>query len=148
MVILGMGALRRADGQAVMALARQIAEDTGMITEGWNGFNMLHTAASRVAGLDMGFVPGKGGKDVAAILKSAAKAEMKLVWLLGADEVDMSVLSDSFVIYQGHHGDAGAAGGSLRVHMCRLRAVLQLVPHFRRELRPASRHDVGHRLAH
>ena len=31
-----------------------------------------------------------------------------LVWLLGADELDMSALSDSFVIYQGHHGDAGA----------------------------------------
>ena len=31
-------------------------------SEGWNGFNVLHTAASRVGGLDMGFVPGEGGK--------------------------------------------------------------------------------------
>ena len=73
MLILGMGALSRADGQAVMALARQIAEDTGMVTDSWNGFNVLHTAASRVAGLDMGFVPGKGGKDVAAMLKAASQ---------------------------------------------------------------------------
>ena len=113
MLILGMGALNRADGQAVMALARQIAEDTGMVTDSWNGFNVLHTAASRVAGLDIGFVPGKGGKDVAAMLKAANKGEMKLVWLLGADELDMSALSDSFVIYQGHHGDAGAAAADV-----------------------------------
>ena len=113
MLILGMGALSRADGQAVMALARQIAEDTGMVTDGWNGFNVLHTAASRVAGLDIGFVPGKGGKDVAAMLKAAAKGEMELVWLLGADELDMSALSDSFVIYQGHHGDAGATAADV-----------------------------------
>ena len=46
MLILGMGALSRADGQAVMALARQIAQDNGMVKDSWNGFNVLHTAAS------------------------------------------------------------------------------------------------------
>ena len=65
---------------------------------------MLHSAASRVAGLDLAFVPGKGGSDVAEMLKG----DMEVVYLLGADEIDMSRLGQAFVIYQGSHGDAGA----------------------------------------
>ena len=79
-----------------------------MVKGGWNGFNVLHTAAARVGGLDLGFVPGKGGRDVAGILEGAAKGDIKLVYLLGADEIDMDGLGDAFVVYQGHHGDAGA----------------------------------------
>ena len=112
MLILGQGALARADGAAVLARARQIAEEFGMVrdggADGWNGFNMLHTAAARVGGLDLGFVPGAGGRDTDAILDGAASGEIEVVWLLGADEIDMARLGTAFVIYQGHHGDAGA----------------------------------------
>jgi len=108
MLILGQGALARADGAAVMAAARQIAGNTGMVSADWNGFNILHTAAARVAGLDLGLVPGEGGRDVAGILDGAAVGEIEVVYLLGADEIDTSKLANAFVIYQGHHGDAGA----------------------------------------
>ncbi len=108
MIVLGMGALARPDGAAVLAAARQIAEKFGMVRDDWNGFNVLHTAAARVAGLDLGLVPGAGGKDVAAILDAAGSGEIALVYLLGADEIDMERLGDAFVVYQGHHGDAGA----------------------------------------
>jgi NADH-quinone oxidoreductase subunit G len=108
MLIVGQGALARPDGSAVLALARQIAADFGLVKDGWNGFNVLHTAAARVGGLDIGFVPGTGGRDVAGILDGAAKGEIEVVYLLGADEVDTSRLGKAFVVYQGHHGDAGA----------------------------------------
>jgi NADH-quinone oxidoreductase subunit G len=108
MLILGMGALARRDGAAVLAAAREIAAQTGMIGEGWNGFNVLHTAAARVGGLEIGFVPGQGGKGTAEILESAEKGEMAVVYLLGADEIDTAKLKKAFVVYQGHHGDAGA----------------------------------------
>ena len=108
MIVVGQGALARADGAAVLATARQIAETTGMVSDGWNGFNVLHRAASRVAALDLGFVPGAGGRDVAGILDGAAAGEIETVYLLAADEIDVSKLEKSFVIYQGHHGDAGA----------------------------------------
>ncbi len=49
---------------------------------------MLHTAASRVAGLDLGFVPGKGGRDVDAILVARTRARSTSLYLLGADEID------------------------------------------------------------
>ena len=108
MIIVGQGALTRDDGAAVLAAARSIADTTGMITEDWNGFNVLHMAAGRVAGLDLGLVPGEGGKDVAGILDGAVSGDIGVVYLLAADEIDASKLANAFVVYQGHHGDAGA----------------------------------------
>ncbi|MBE7637597.1 NADH-quinone oxidoreductase subunit G [Sneathiella sp. P13V-1] len=108
MIIIGQGALSREDGAAVLALAKKMADDFGVVNDGWNGFNVLHTAASRVAGLDLGLVPGEGGKDVAGILAAAEAGDVDVVYLLGADELDTSKLEKSFVIYQGSHGDAGA----------------------------------------
>jgi NADH-quinone oxidoreductase subunit G len=109
MLIVGQGAVARPDGSAILAAARTIAEGFGMIADNWNGFNVLHTAAARVGGLDLGLVPGKAGADVEGILKAAGKGEIKAVYLLGADEIDTDRLGDAFVIYQGHHGDRGAA---------------------------------------
>jgi NADH-quinone oxidoreductase subunit G len=108
-LILGMGALARSDGAAVLALARQAAENLGLVREGWNGFNVLHTAAARVGGLLLGFLPGPGGKDRDAILAGAISGEIQAVFLLGADELPAGSLGKAFVVYQGHHGDAGAA---------------------------------------
>jgi NADH-quinone oxidoreductase subunit G len=108
MLILGQGPLRRADGAAVLALARQLAESANMVRDDWNGFNMLHLAAARVAGLDLGFVPGQRGRDVAGIVAGCAAGEIDVLYLLGADEIDTGKLGAAFVVYQGHHGDAGA----------------------------------------
>jgi NADH-quinone oxidoreductase subunit G len=109
MLILGAGALARPDGAAILDAAAQIARNTGMIGPagegGWNGFNVLHTAAARVGALDLGFLPQKGGKDTVAILDAASR---DVVYLLGADEIDTKKLGKAFVVYQGSHGDAGA----------------------------------------
>jgi NADH-quinone oxidoreductase subunit G len=108
MLILGMAALTRADGAAILAAAKAVADTCGLVKDGWNGFNVLHTAAARVGGLDLGFVPGTGGKDTRGILDAAGKGEIEVVYLLGADEIDTAKLGKAFVIYQGHHGDRGA----------------------------------------
>ncbi len=112
MIIVGSGAVARTDGAALLNLAAKIASDTGMIGPagsadegGWNGFNVLHTAASRVAALDLGFVKGR---DVAGIIDGAQKGEIDFIYLLGADECDVGHLGRAFVVYQGSHGDAGA----------------------------------------
>ncbi len=104
LTIVGAGALARADGAAILAQARALAS----VSEDWNGFGVLHTAASRVGGLDLGFLPGEGGLDVAGMLDAAASGALKTVYLLGADELDAAKLADAFVIYQGAIGDAGA----------------------------------------
>jgi NADH-quinone oxidoreductase subunit G len=104
MLIVGQGALMRSDGSAVLAMARQIAEDHGMVSDDWNGFNVLHTAAARVGGLDLGLV----SDGVDSILDGCSSGAVEVVYLLGADEFDTDKLGNAFVIYQGHHGDAGA----------------------------------------
>src|SRR5690606_32231331 len=68
MIIVGQGALARPDGAAVLGLAAKIAQAVGALTPEWNGFGVLHTAAGRVGALDVGFVPGKDGKDVAGMM--------------------------------------------------------------------------------
>ncbi len=91
-VIVGMGALREADGMAVLAHAMQLAENTG------SKLMVLHTAASRVGAMDVGAIT-KGGMET-------AMDGAEVVYNLGADEVEIS--EGPFVIYQGSHGDRGA----------------------------------------
>jgi NADH-quinone oxidoreductase subunit G len=109
MLIIGQGALSRNDGGAVLALAKKIADSFGLVSEEWNGFNMLHTAAARVGGLDLGLLPGEGGKTAPEMLDGS----LEVLFLLGADEIDTSKLDNSFVIYQGSHGDAGASAADV-----------------------------------
>jgi NADH-quinone oxidoreductase subunit G len=108
LIVLGMGALARDDGAAVLAMARELVDRLGAVRADWNGFAVLHAAAARVGGLDLGLVPGEGGRDVAGILAGCEKREIDVVYLLAADEIDTGRLGKAFVIYQGHHGDAGA----------------------------------------
>jgi NADH-quinone oxidoreductase subunit G len=93
---LGSGAL----GAALAASAPFIKND------GWNGFNVLHTAAARMAGLLLGYSQKGGIADI-------EKAKPELVILLGADEVPAANFSKAFKVYVGHHGDKGAAQADL-----------------------------------
>jgi len=108
MIIVGQGALARPDGGAILSAAKAIADNCGLVKDGWNGFNVLHNAAARVGALDLGFVPGQGGQDVAGIQAAAQSGAVKVVYLLGADELDTTKFGKAFVIYHGSHGDAGA----------------------------------------
>jgi NADH-quinone oxidoreductase subunit G len=103
MIIIGQGALARPDGAAILAAAAKLASTVGAVTAEWNGFGVLHTAAARVGGLDLGFVPGAGGANAAQML-----TVMDVLFLLGADELDFSAKSAGFTVYIGSHGDAGA----------------------------------------
>ena len=103
MLIVGASALARADGAAVASLAAKAALDLGAVKDGWNGYSVLHSAASRVGALDLGFVPGPGGLSARQM---AAFGTLDILFLLGADELD--VAPGAFVVYIGTHGDRGA----------------------------------------
>ncbi|KQP10714.1 NADH dehydrogenase [Methylobacterium sp. Leaf99] len=103
LVIVGMGALARPDGAAILSAAATLARDIGAVTPEWNGFGVLHTAAARVGALDLGFVPGEGSLDLAAMVQGGA---LDVLFNLGADEVEIA--PGAFVVYQGTHGDRGA----------------------------------------
>ncbi len=108
LIIVGQGALARKDGATVLSAAATLAVTCKAVTADWNGFNVLHTAASRVAGLDLGFVPGPTGRDVESIVRGAKASEVDFVYLLGADEIPGEQFGKAFVVYQGTHGDQGA----------------------------------------
>jgi NADH-quinone oxidoreductase subunit G len=97
-VIVGGAALKVPGGQAA-TLA--LVESLGLIRDGWNGYNVLHTAAARMGGLILGYAQSGG-------MTSLAGHAPKLLFLLGADEMDFAAFPNSFKVYVGHHGDKGA----------------------------------------
>lgn len=103
MIIIGQAALSGPDGAIVLNTAREIA-DKYCVTEDWNGFNVLHTAAARVGGLDLGLTTEGGVKSIS---DDAQSGKLKAVFLLGTDEIDTSAFKDTFVVYIGSHGDEG-----------------------------------------
>ena len=116
MIVVGDAALRGADGYQTLKAAHELAKSVGAIVstedDKWAGFGVLHTAASKVGALDIGFLPGEGGKSAADLLATNC-ADLKTVILLGVDDIPMSSLGDTFVIYVGSHGDAGASRADL-----------------------------------
>ena len=101
-IIVGMGALCGPSGPAALAAARTLVERFSLVREGWNGFNLLHTAAARVGALDIGFTAEGGVQGI-----SQDAAQLKLLFLHGADEIDTAAFADTFTVYVGHHGDRG-----------------------------------------
>jgi len=99
MVVLGMSGLRREDAAAVKAAVANLVKNVpNLLTDSWNGFNVLHTAAARVGALELGFVPS-----------GDCSTPAEFVYLMGADDFNEDqVPADAFVVYQGHHGDKGA----------------------------------------
>ncbi len=103
MLILGRHALTRADGAALLAVAWQIAAANNMLQAEWHGFNLLHRFGGQHGALDVGFV---SGQPMAKMLSGGVDA----LWVLGADGLDLAAVpASTFVVVQGHHGEAAAA---------------------------------------
>ena len=96
-LILGGAGLGKGALDASLALATKYK----LVRDGWNGFNVLHMAASRMGGLMLGYAQKGGVADL-------VKAKPKMVISLGADEVDYTKFAGSMIVYIGHHGDKGA----------------------------------------
>ena len=98
MIIVGGGGLAV---PGVHGAALALADKIGAVRDGWNGFNVVHMAASRMGGLMLGYAQPGGIADIVA-------AKPKLAFFLGADEVDFSAFKKTLKVYVGHHGDKGA----------------------------------------
>ncbi len=109
MIIIGSAALKGEGAINNLIAAAKLAKGYGALKQGWNGFNIMHQSASRVAGLEIGFVPGDGGQSTTEIMHNAKNDQLEFLYLLGADEMITGDLGNTFVVYQGSHGDKGAA---------------------------------------
>ncbi len=113
LIIVGEGAVSHGAahskqiGRDTIALAAKLATGAN-VAEGWNGFALLHNAAGRVGGIDIGFVPHDGGVCSADQIGFANEGKLDVLFLLGADEYQLPPAGKSFVVYVGTHGDAGA----------------------------------------
>ena len=54
LLLAGHELLRRPDRDELLRALHALADNAGVVKDGWNGFNVLHRAAARVAGLDLG----------------------------------------------------------------------------------------------
>src|SRR5690606_31238303 len=106
MIIVGIEALSGENGASMLNCIKKIAEKYNMVNDEWNGFNLLHNNASLTGALDIGFTSKNTNRR--EIIEKAVKNEIKAVYLLGVDSDDIQQLENSFVIYQGSHGEKGA----------------------------------------
>ena len=97
-IILGGGALSI---EGAHGAALKLADKYKLVRDGWNGFNVLHIGASRTGGLMLGYAFDGG-------IRAIAETKPKLLFALGADEMNYEPFKDSFKVFIGHHGDAGA----------------------------------------
>ncbi len=96
-IILGHGGL----AAGALELALSLAVKWKLVRDGWNGFNVLHLAASQMGALMLGYAQAGGIADLAA-------AKPKILVSLGADAIDYGQFADSLKVYIGHHGDRSA----------------------------------------
>ena len=107
-MIIGQGALKGNFGEDYLNLCIELAHNYNFLSDEWNGFNVLHSAASRPGAMEVGFLPGEKGKNLDQIIESYNNESISTLFLLGADEIEINKKNKCFVIYQGHHGDKGA----------------------------------------
>ena len=101
-IIIGSAIAEHPDGKAIFEVIGQFIDGNAMkfITPEWNGYNILQRTASRTGAYDVGFCTPN---------PTVAQTKPKIVFLLGADEIQPSdIPKGAFIIYQGHHGDTGA----------------------------------------
>jgi len=105
-VVVGSTALQRQDGSAIFSSVSRLAEKARTqpgVDQNWKVLNVLQRFASQAGALDLGYRAG---------VASIRQQKPKVLYLLGADEESITRAQlnaqDSFIIYQGHHGDRGA----------------------------------------
>ena len=106
--LIGENLLNRKDGEGILGRIREVAKKYNSFSDKWNGLAILHSSASRVGALEVGFVPGNKGFNTKDIIDGVASNHIKLLWLLGVDDINLNKKPNTFVVYQGHHGDKGA----------------------------------------
>ena len=108
LIIIGTSAINDENGEDVLKICSKISEKYGVINDNFNGLSILQQNISRVGALDLGFYNKKFNNNFQTKIKEEIEENKPVVFLLGLDDIDMSILKDAFVVYLGHHGDSGA----------------------------------------
>lgn len=100
LIIVGQSVFETENDINILKAIAKLALEINAITDDWCGISILQTEASRVGGLDIGFVTANSnGQELVN--------NSDILFLLGADEIDLSQ-NKAFTIYIGTHGDYSA----------------------------------------
>ena len=118
LIIVGDNIFNRQDSMAILEIISRLCVKFPFIQTKkeditWNGYNVLHHAASRVGALDLNFISSKPDFNLDKIYSLSEKKKLDIIYLLGADEIDTTKLKNSFIIYQGHHGGYGSKNADI-----------------------------------
>ena len=108
MIIIGTSAINFGDGQNILKNCAEISNKYNIVNDDFNGLNILQQDISRVGALDIGFYNKNFNHDTLSKIKNHIEINKPVIFLLGLDDIDFSILDEAFVVYIGHHGDAGA----------------------------------------
>ena len=108
LIIIGTSAINTADGKKILetsaALAKKIQKNKDI-----NPLNILYQDISRVGALELNFYNKYFDNNYNLQLKKHIDTNKPVVFLMGLDEVDLSILKNAYVVYLGHHGDKSAS---------------------------------------
>jgi len=107
LIIIGESVLSGKAGEYIFESLKKFLSKNNFITKDWNALNVLNQHASRVGALDLDF-HSITENDNFSFFKKLDNEDFKLIYLLGADNLKFEK-KDKFIIYQGSHGDKGAA---------------------------------------
>jgi NADH-quinone oxidoreductase subunit G len=117
-LVLGQSLFNLQNIPVILHVIQKLIDRYAFIQEDWNGYNVLHTDAALVGGIDVGFVPSQNGYNTDQIITACQQEEIKLVYLLGVDKILLTQFRNAFTIYQGHHGDIAAADADVILPGC------------------------------
>ena len=106
MIIIGDEALRDSQSRNIQNICIEILTKANAFRKDWNGFNIMHNSSSIVGSYDL--LNNYSSISHFEINNQCKTGEIKFLFLLGVDENLYQDYKDTFIVYQGHHGDAGA----------------------------------------
>lgn len=108
-IIIGDGVYRNSEAQKIYSLIGKIIEKYNIIKDDWNGYNLIHSEASNVGAIKLGFSNfEKASLSANQMINNIEQGDLKLLFLMGADNLNISPDHEGMIIYIGHHGDKGA----------------------------------------
>tara|TARA_E500000331_G_scaffold317827_1_gene329466 strand:+ start:1921 stop:3975 length:2055 start_codon:yes stop_codon:yes gene_type:complete len=105
-IIIGETALELKSGAYIFEELKEFLRENNLINDNWNAFNILAKNASTVGAIDLKFFNIKENNNF-IFFDKLKNNEFELIYLLGSDNLRFNK-NDTFVIYQGSHGDRGA----------------------------------------
>ena len=106
MIIIGDEALKDSQSRNIQSICIEILTKANAFRKDWNGFNIMHNSSSIVGSYDL--LNNYSSISHFEINNQCKTGEIKFLFLLGVDENLYQDYKDTFIVYQGHHGDAGA----------------------------------------